>query len=195
MEAKPRTVLADVPFRFDNQTTRAAASNHYELMSFDELMDFHFPHDEQSCLLLFWAWSAVLPECLEIVKAWGFEYKALLTWVKPHMGLGNYVRNATEHMILAVKGRVRPVERRQLSWFIAEAREHSRKPEMQYDIAERLGEPPYLELFARRPRLGWISYGKELNGLVFLQMERKATKISGELEPDSKWSSTARGTL
>lgn len=134
--------MADVPFRFDNQATRAAASNHYELMSLNELSKFSFPHDTNHCLLLFWAWNAVLPECLKIVRDWGFEYKTIITWVKPHMGLGNYARNATEQLILAVKGKVRPVEKRQLTWFIAETREHSRKPEIQYDIAERLGEPP-----------------------------------------------------
>lgn len=147
-------------------------------MTVDNLKGFRFPHNEQRCLLLFWAWNAALPECIEIVSAWGFQYKALITWVKPHMGLGNYVRNATEHLILATKGRVKPVERRQLSWFIAETREHSRKPEIQYDIAERLGEPPYLELFARRPRLGWISYGTELGGLVSLQTQMQSNTPS-----------------
>jgi N6-adenosine-specific RNA methylase IME4 len=163
----PRTVLADVPFDFRNKASRAAAVDHYKTMTMEKTREYAFPHDEASCLLLFWCWNPVIPECIEIVEAWGFTYKGLITWVKPHMGLGNYARNATEHMIVAVKGRVkrRVSARRYLTWFIAETRGHSRKPEQQYDYAEALGWPPYLELFARRRRHGWLSLGDELQSI------------------------------
>lgn len=157
-----KTVLADVPYPYVNTMTRAAAVRHYQLMTLEELMRFKFPHDDGSCLLLFWAWNPAMHDCLHIIESWGFGFKGIITWVKPHMGLGNYVRNATEHLLLAAKGKVKPPCRRQLSWFIAERGEHSRKPEAQYDIAERLGETPRLELFARRPRPGWWSWGDEL---------------------------------
>ena len=159
----PKTVLCDVPFKFDNQATRAASDNHYHTMTIDELKAFTFPHNSKSCLLLFWSWNSVLVQCLDIIKAWGFTYKTNIAWIKPHMGLGNYVRSAHELLLLATKGKLDlPLSTRHLSWFIAEAREHSRKPEYQYDIAEILGKLPYMELFARRPRLGWTSYGDEI---------------------------------
>lgn len=161
--SKAHTVLADVPFAFNNQTTRAASSTHYSVMTAEELKSFRFSHDESSCLLLFWAWNSLLIECLDIVKAWGFIYRTNIVWIKPHMGLGNYVRSAHELILLATKGKLKlPLSTRHISWFIAETREHSRKPEMQYDIAEILGKPPYLELFARRPRPGWTSIGDEI---------------------------------
>lgn len=156
----PKTVLCDVPFRFSNQATRAASGRHYKLMTVKELKEFTFLHNEESCLLLFWAWNSVLLQCLEIVEAWGFTYKTNIAWIKPHMGLGNYVRSAHELLILATKGKLKlPLSKRHLSWFMAEKREHSRKPEYQYDIAEILGEPPYVELFARRKRIGWNTWG------------------------------------
>lgn len=167
MDELPRTILSDVPFKFNNQMTRAASGRHYKLMSVKELKKFIFPHNEESCLLLFWAWNSVLPECLEIIEAWGFIYKTNIVWIKPHMGLGNYVRSAHELLLLAKKGKLKlPLSKRHISWFIAERREHSRKPEMQYDIAEILGQSPYMELFARRKRKGWISYGDELDNVV-----------------------------
>ena len=162
---KPRTVLVDVPFSFDNKATRATtADNHYRTMNLEELKSYSFPHDQESCLLLFWSTNATIPESLSIIESWRFQYKGMITWIKPHMGLGNYARNASEQLIVAVKGKVKVKDHSILTWFISETREHSRKPEQQYDIAERLGFPPYLELFARRKRNGWESIGDQING-------------------------------
>lgn len=157
----PRTVLADIPH--PEISFKEVRPSHYKRMDIEEVKQYKFPHNIASCLLLFWAWNNFLPEAFDIIKAWGFTYKNIITWIKPHMGLGNYIRNASEHLLVATKGKLNPDRtHRQLSWFIAETREHSRKPEIQYDIAERLGQPPYLELFARRRREGWQSIGDEL---------------------------------
>lgn len=161
---KARTVLVDVPFSFDNKATRATADNHYKTMDLEELKSYSFPHDQESCLLLFWSTNATIPESLSIIQSWGFTYKGLITWIKPHMGLGNYARNASEQLLIARKGKIKVSDHTILTWFISETREHSRKPEQQYDIAERLGTPPYLELFARRKRKGWISIGDQIIG-------------------------------
>lgn len=144
-------------------------------MNLFEIKHFVFPHDFDSCLLLFWSWNSCLPECLEVVKAWGFTYRTLITWIKPKMGIGNYTRNASEHIILATKGKYEKPDKAKsfTSWFIAERREHSRKPEYQYDIAEILGKPPYLELFARRTREGWLSYGNELMKSTKFEINQK----------------------
>jgi N6-adenosine-specific RNA methylase IME4 len=133
-------------------------------MPLSVIKNYQFPHNIDSSTLLFWAWNSCMPECFDVVKAWGFTYRTVITWVKPKMDIGNYCRNATEHIILATKGNVERPEKAKnfTTWFIAEKREHSRKPEYQYEIAEMLGQPPYLELFARRRRDGWLSYGNEL---------------------------------
>jgi N6-adenosine-specific RNA methylase IME4 len=158
----PHTVLADVPFGFDNKATRAAAVDQYKVMTLEQIKAYRFPHDETSCLLLSWCPNTAMREGLAIVEAWGFTYKGLITWIKPHMGIGNYARNASEQLILATKGRVKVKAHNVLTWFIADSLGHSRKPEQQYDIAERLGQPAYLELFARRKRAGWQQIGDEL---------------------------------
>jgi N6-adenosine-specific RNA methylase IME4 len=113
---------------------------------------------------------------IPVLKHWGFEAKTLLTWNKgridfnqaivPHIGQGHYLRNATEHCILAVRGRC-PARVRSLStFFIGPARWpgrlHSEKPSYVYELAERLSPAPYLELFARKRREGWAAVGDEL---------------------------------
>lgn len=158
-----KTILADVPLATNQRTDGAReAEQHYQTMTVEQLCQLVIPADDPS-LLLFWAWNSRLPECLQIIDKWGFQYRTCITWIKPHMGIGNYARNASEHIFLATKGRnaITPAPRH-ISWFMAETREHSRKPEAQYDIAEILGKPPYLELFARRTRPGWDSLGNEL---------------------------------
>ena len=161
---KFNTILVDVPLASNQRTDgKRNCEQHYPCMSVEELKALQIPSSD-NCVLLFWGWNQRLPECLEIIKAWGFEYKTIITWIKPHMGIGNYIRNASEHLLIATKGKnaVNPAKRH-ISWFIAERREHSKKPEMQYDIAEILGKPPYAELFARHTRNGWFSWGNEVN--------------------------------
>lgn len=155
-----KTIIADVPLATNQRTDgNREAEQHYQCMSVEQLCALQIPADDP-CLLLFCAWNSRIPECLRIIDAWGFQYRTCITWIKPHMGIGNYIRNASEHLFLATKGRnaIDPAPRH-ISWFIAELRAHSRKPEQQYDIAEILGKPPYLELFARRKRDGWESWG------------------------------------
>ena len=166
---KFKTILVDVPLASNQRKDgNRNPEQHYSCMSVDELKQMKIPADED-CLLLFWAWNQRLIECLDIIQSWGFTYKTMITWVKPHMGIGNYIRNATEHILIATKGKnsINPAKRH-LSWFIAERRKHSRKPEQQYDIAEILGHPPYLELFARRKREGWFVWGNEIASLETL---------------------------
>jgi N6-adenosine-specific RNA methylase IME4 len=89
-----------------------------------------------------------------------------LTWVKFRLGLGAYLRNATEHLLFATRGRV-PVEfRGQPTWLNAPVQDHSHKPEEQYPLIERISPGPYLELFARRhppSRATWSIWGNEVD--------------------------------
>ena len=107
----PHTILADIPYEKWGSWDRPSPSDHYSVMPLSLLKNYNFPHDHDSCLLLFWGWNCCMPECLDIVKAWGFTYRTMITWIKPKMGLGNYVRNATEHILLATKGKYEKQER------------------------------------------------------------------------------------
>lgn len=112
----------------------------------------------------------------DLIKAWGFKYKTCLTWVKSQIGLGSYFRGQTEHVLFAVRGdlRVEP-SARQSNVIVTEDDEmaggsffaprgplgHSSKPDAFYDLVEATSPGPYLELFARRQRLGWQTWGNE----------------------------------
>ncbi|MEW1737579.1 MT-A70 family methyltransferase, partial [Nocardia beijingensis] len=94
---------------------------------------------------------------------WGFTPRAPLTWIKPRLGLGQYLRNMTEHLLYGTRGRVKVNFRGQPTWMFAVQQEHSRKPEEMYAVIERISSGPYLELFARRPWPGWHAWGNEID--------------------------------
>lgn len=112
--------------------------------------------------LWLWITSSNFFEAQAVMDAWGFSYRACLTWIKPRFGLGHYLRNQTEHLLLGVRGKAPIQFRSQGSWFYAPVQEHSRKPEEQYAIIERCSPGPHLELFARRTRPGWDVWGNEV---------------------------------
>lgn len=108
--------------------------------------------------LWLWTTNPQLPEALEIMTAWGFTYKTMLTWVKPRMGLGWWLRSKTEHILLGVKSnKLRVQPNSYTTVFHAPWTGHSVKPEKAYEIIEALSPTPRLELFARSTRTGWTS--------------------------------------
>ena len=119
---------------------------------------------------------------LEIARGWGFQPITLLTWVKtgrasdhaseepePAPGMGWYFRGCTEHVLFCVRGQaVIPAALREPNVFYAPRGRHSEKPDALMDMAERLSPAPRLELFSRRSRFGWESWGNESLGTVSL---------------------------
>jgi len=157
------TIVADPPWPYSNQATRGAAEDHYQTMTLEELAAL--PLTERAAPdahLYLWVTNAFLPDAFEIVKSWGFEYKTLLTWVKPQMGMGNYFRNVTEHVLFCVRGRLRTLSKDTINVINARRTQHSEKPEAFYQLVEKSSPGPYLELFARRERDGWQVWGDEV---------------------------------
>jgi N6-adenosine-specific RNA methylase IME4 len=121
--------------------------------------------------LYLWCPNALLPEGLAVIKAWGFAYKSNLVWHKVRKdggsdgrGVGFYFRNVTELILFGVKGknaRTLAPGRRQVNLLATRKREHSRKPDEQYEIIEACSPGPYLELFARGTRKGWAMWGHQ----------------------------------
>jgi len=99
-----------------------------------------------------------LPDALEIVACWGFEYKVLLTWVKNRIGTGYWLRGRTEHAIMAVKGHPVINLTNQSTVIHAPVREHSQKPDEFYRLVETLCPGRKIELFARESRDGWDTW-------------------------------------
>ncbi len=103
---------------------------------------------------------------LRVMEQWGFTYKMTIVWLKikngkPQIGLGNYFRHAHELCLFGVRGRCPALNHALPSFFWAERREHSEKPEELQNLAQQLSPGPFLEMFARRQRPGWVPYGLE----------------------------------
>jgi N6-adenosine-specific RNA methylase IME4 len=121
--------------------------------------------------LYLWVPNALLPEGLQVLKAWGFEYKSNLIWYKirkdggpDRRGVGFYFRNVTEMILFGVKGknaRTLPPARSTPNIIYTQKREHSRKPDEQYELIESVSPGPYLEMFARGSRKGWTCWGDQ----------------------------------
>lgn len=157
-------VVIDPPWRYDNVATRGAAEDHYPTMSLDELAALTIPAAADSHLYL-WVTNGFLRQGFDLLDAWGFTYKTVLTWCKPSIGMGNYFRNNTEHVLFALRGKL-PTQRNDIgTWFEAPKTRHSAKPESFYDLVERCSPGPFLEMFARRRRLDlggeWHFWGNE----------------------------------
>lgn len=163
-----RTILADPPWDMQQQGSYGAGK-HYPLMRLRQITEL--PVGQMATTdahLWLWATNASLPHAFEVMRSWGFTFRSVLTWIKPRFGLGQYLRNQTEHLLLATRGKAPIQFRAQGSWFYAPLQEHSHKPEEQYAIIERCSPGPYLELFARRPRPGWHVWGNEVQSDVTL---------------------------
>ena len=160
---KYKTVLADPPWDI-NQKGKRGASNHYALMTFDRIKAM--PIKElcaENAHLYLWIPNGLLPEGLDVIKAWGFTFRNPIYWIKPRLGLGNYIRNASETCLFATRGRAPVKFHAQPNWLFAPLQDHSHKPEEQFAIIERLSHGPYLELFARRRQPGWDVWGNEID--------------------------------
>jgi N6-adenosine-specific RNA methylase IME4 len=168
------TILADPPWDVPSQKGRKGAGRHYSLMSIDEIAALPISRlAADDAHLWLWVTNADWREQVSVMDAWGFTYRACLTWIKPRIGLGWYLRNQTEHLLLGVRGRAPMRFRGQGSWMYAPLQEHSHKPEEQFAVIERCSPGPYLELFARRRRPGWSAWGNEVESDIVLPNSKK----------------------
>lgn len=175
-QKKYRTIYADPPWQFQNRTGKVAPEhkrlNRYDTMTLDEIKQL--PVNEvadDKCHLYLWVPNALLPEGLEVMKAWGFTYKTNIIWEKVRRdgmpdgrGVGFYFRNVTEILLFGVKGdknRTLDAGRSQVNLIRSMKREHSRKPDEFIPLIENCSCAPYLELFARGKRPGWDMWGNQ----------------------------------
>lgn len=175
-ESRFRTILADPPWQFANRTGKIAPEHRrlsrYGTMTLDEIKELPVADfAEETAHLYLWCPNALLPEGLAVMEAWGFHYKSNLVWHKVRKdggsdgrGVGFYFRNVTELILFGVRGRnarTLPPGRRQVNLLGTRKREHSRKPDEQYEIIEACSPGPYIELFARGKRKGWDVWGNQ----------------------------------
>lgn len=178
-------VAADPPWRYRDGLTmssvKRSSAAHYDTMSVDDIcrLGEHgriagHPTADNGFLFL-WVTNPFLLDGsgAAVCRAWGYEPRQLITWVKgrisqerliAQIGMGHLTRGATEHMLLATRGKTKDLilSRAIPNVFIAPRGRHSRKPDEAYALIERIAPGPYLELFAREPRFNWQSWGNEV---------------------------------
>ncbi|MBN1837875.1 MAG: hypothetical protein JW820_18605 [Spirochaetales bacterium] len=169
------TIYADPPWRFQNRTGKMAPEHQrllrYPTMTLEEIIELPVNRlAAREAHLYLWVPNALIAEGLRVMKHWGFTYKTNLVWYKTRKdggpdgrGVGFYFRNVTELILFGIRGNMRTLDpgRTQVNLLPQQKREHSRKPDEFYELIEQCSPGPYLELFARRPREGWVQWGNE----------------------------------
>jgi len=171
-----KTIYADPPWQFQNRTGKVAPEHkrlkRYETMTLTQIKKLPVNEiSDEKCHLYLWVPNALLPDGLEVMKAWGFEYKTNLIWEKIRhdgqpdgRGVGFYFRNVTEILLFGVKGannRTLQPGRSQVNLLRSQKREHSRKPDEFVNLIEACSPGPYIELFARGDRQNWDMWGNQ----------------------------------
>jgi N6-adenosine-specific RNA methylase IME4 len=169
-----RTLVADPPWGYRDKLggpNERGAEGHYGTMTMTEL--YNMPVGlwaEDDSFLWLWTTNAFMVEAHRLADVWGFQRRTIMTWVKgridggrliQQIGMGHFLRNSTEHIVFAVRGKLQPRNHDVPSAFIAPRLEHSEKPAAFYDMVERMSPGPYLDVFARKQRFRWDSFGNE----------------------------------
>lgn len=170
---KYRTIVADPAWtpsmsEINGGAPKASPQAHYETMTVDAICALRPPADEQAHLYV-WCLAQHADWGFDVARAWGFEPLTMLTWCKPGLGAGRFRCN-TEHIVVARKGSRhgnpfggggRSSQATDGTWFDWPRGAHSAKPDAFYDLVEQISPGPYLEMFSRRARLGWDTWGDE----------------------------------
>ena len=177
---KYNVILADPPWKYNNKGCNGSCEKKYNTMSIQDICNLPIEKlTNNDSLLLEWCTWPQLQEGLKVMNAWGFNYITGFPWIKiknvsktlwgkyeikvPY-GIGFWVRGCTEFILIGRKGKIKHPN----SGFIgllSPNLSHSRKPDSIYDYAESF-QGPYLELFARRKRKGWDSFGDQIENSI-----------------------------
>jgi N6-adenosine-specific RNA methylase IME4 len=167
-------ILADPPWRFANYSAKGEVKNpvaHYDCMNMDALKALPVNHlAAADCAMLMWATAPMLPQGIELLRAWGFTFKSAGAWAKQSstgakwaFGTGYCFRSAAEFFLLGTRGAPKVCSRSVRNLIVGPVREHSRKPDDLHANAEALFKGPYVELFARQARPGWAAWGNQVD--------------------------------
>jgi N6-adenosine-specific RNA methylase IME4 len=159
-------IYADPPWRFELWAETGkdrVADNHYPTMDTPAIATLPIPAAADAVLFL-WATVPMLPQAIDVMRAWGFTYKSAIFWNKGRAGTGYWVRNTVEVLLIGTRGNVpAPTPGEQPPQVIEAPRgRHSEKPAAFAEIIEKLyPNTPKIELFARTARPGWDVHGNE----------------------------------
>lgn len=164
--------MADPPWAYDegwpinrgaNSGTRVGLP--YPSMTVESIKALTVPSADDAHLFL-WTTHRYLCDAFDVARSWGFRPSSILTWCKEPVGVGpgGLFAVTSEFVIYARKGKPAHKERIETTWWRWPRGAHSQKPDAFLDTVERAVDGPYLEMFARRARLGWDTWGDEALG-------------------------------
>lgn len=162
-------IYADPPWEFDFPISGTRKIEHkYPTMKYEAICDLQVPSSDDAVCFV-WAPASFAHKALGVLKAWGFEYRTTMVWVKDHIGMGQWVRARHELIFIGLKGEIKTPKDADKPDSVLDSpkREHSQKPEEMYEVIETMfPELRKLELFAREARKGWEVWGDEQNSLT-----------------------------
>jgi len=166
-------IYGDPPWRFEPRSRETgmdrAADNHYPTIALPALLfpdSGLIPIAAEDCVLFLWSTVPMLPQALQLMADWGFDYRSHFVWAKDKIGTGYWNRNKHELLLIGVHGNI-PAPAMGTQWpslIEAPVGKHSAKPECFLDmIDEYFPTLPKIELFRRgSPRPGWDAWGNEV---------------------------------
>jgi len=167
-----QVLYADPPWAFNNAGFDQSAAQKYPTLK-PELIENYTDETgrqirqlakQKESVLFLWVPEAIVPEGVQVLKGWGFEYKAQMVWKKDRSpGMGWWVKSKHELLFIGARGTELHPATKFDSVFEAPVTRHSQKPEIVYEMIETMYTGPYIELFARDTRPGWESWGNEIN--------------------------------
>jgi len=177
-QKKYKIIYADPPWAYRNMgNIQATANAQYTTMQNEDIckLPVNKIADENSILFL-WATFPKIQEALDVIRAWGFEYKTVgFVWIKKNksgsnfFGVGWYTKSNAEVCLIGVKGKAPKISNSISQIIEAERGKHSKKPDIVRDkIVEFAGDIPRIELFARQKVDGWDCFGNEVDSDIQL---------------------------
>ncbi len=175
-------IYADPPWAYRNKKTGGSmvsgAESKYPTMSVDEISALPIKDiASKNSVLFMWATVPLMPEAFQVMKAWGYKYKTMITWRKiMSLGMGYWFRGQCEHLLLGVRGQVKAFRLQEPNFIQAKVLAHSEKPEEFRQLIERatskMSSQNRVELFARRRVAGWDVFGNQVEGSIRLLTPR-----------------------
>lgn len=170
---KYQVIYADPAWKYDSQGSPCLPENrpettrpeyYYPTMELEDMKKLPIKEiSEKDCVLFMWATTPMMPEAFELMEAWGFKYKTMITWVKINATqTGYWFKTCTEHLLVGIKGNVKAFRSPVKNYYNWKREKHSVKPKFFYTLIESLNLNPKIELFARDRREGWDTWGNQV---------------------------------
>lgn len=163
---KYAVILADPPWQYEHPISDSRKiENQYPTQTIEDICSLEVANIcTDNAILFLWASTPMLKKALQVMESWGFDYRTSMVWVKPSIGPGQWVRQRHELLLIGIKGSIPTPEGSNKPDSVIEypRQEHSKKPEVIYQIVEKMYPLlPKVELYSRNQRDGWGSWGYE----------------------------------